>query len=60
MMVDNGAEGLSKVPDPNPEPAFYSTASEIAIRKLAEWRRTADAIKAFPRATKLGVIAFDI
>ncbi|TVY27963.1 Altered inheritance of mitochondria protein, mitochondrial [Lachnellula hyalina] len=32
MTMDNGAEVLAKIPNPNAGPAFYTTASEVATR----------------------------
>lgn len=34
MTMDNGAEVLAKIPNPNAGPAFYTTASEVATRDL--------------------------
>jgi hypothetical protein len=32
MTMDNGAEVVAKIPNPNAGPAFYTTASEVATR----------------------------
>jgi hypothetical protein len=32
MTMDNGAEVLARIPNPNAGPAFYTTASEVATR----------------------------
>ncbi|KAH6675935.1 hypothetical protein B0J14DRAFT_447581, partial [Halenospora varia] len=32
MTIGNGAEVLTKIPNFNPGPAFYTTASEVATR----------------------------
>ena len=32
MTMDNGAEVLAKIPNPNAGPAFCTTASEVATR----------------------------
>ena len=41
MTMDNGAEVLAKIPNPNAGPAFYTTASEVATRHfvcdLSRW-----------------------
>ncbi|KAL2061038.1 hypothetical protein VTL71DRAFT_9090 [Oculimacula yallundae] len=34
MTMDNGAEVLVKIPNPNAGPAFYTTASEVATRQF--------------------------
>ena len=34
MTMDNGMEVLAKIPNPNAGPAFYTTASEVAIRNF--------------------------
>jgi len=34
MTMDNGAEVLARIPNPNAGPAFYTTASEVATRHL--------------------------
>lgn len=32
MTMENGAEVVAKIPNPNAGPAFYTTASEVATR----------------------------
>lgn len=34
MTMDNGAEVLAKIPNPNAGPALYTTASEVAMRNF--------------------------
>ena len=41
MTMDNGAEVLARIPNPNAGPAFYMTASEVAtwhfVCDLSRW-----------------------
>lgn len=32
MTMDNGAEAIAKIPNPNADPSFYTVASEVATR----------------------------